>query len=220
MKALPALLAASLLLAPALHAQDAASAPAAPSPAPELAPEPAPAAAGPAPAAPAPTPVSPSGKPLDLMPTQPEPLLPPPAMPEPTLIPESPERTEKPRGTAIPQPEAERKKEKKNTTEAAENALQERIRFRQAKTRALRDPAIQAEWERAGKAHTDFEKREALKRYYKLLYARMAKLDGSLKKEIALRQNISLRRLEQRHIDPTPGRLDLSDDRYQRFDRD
>lgn len=190
MKALPALLAAVLLAAPLLRAQEAA------------------------PAAPAST-ASPT---LDLMPAQPEPLLPPPSSTEPTLIPEAPASRQKPRGNALEQPKKEQVKS--NATEAAQNALNERIRYRTAKTRALREPAVQAEWERSQTAHTDFEKREALKRYYKLLFARMAKLDGSLKKEIALRERTSLRRLEQTRVDATTGRLDLGDDRTARIDQD
>jgi hypothetical protein len=79
----------------------------------------------------------------------------------------------------------------------------ERIRFREAKTKALRDAQVQAQWERSVKAKTDYEKRAALTNYYKLLYARIAKLDNTIQKLIEERQRFSLRRLEQTRIDPT-----------------
>lgn len=62
---------------------------------------------------------------------------------------------------------------------------------------------MQEQWERAQAATTEYEKREALKSYYKLLYARMSKLDRSVIKLIDQRQQLSLRRLEQTRIDPT-----------------
>lgn len=119
----------------------------------------------------------------------------PPVETEVTLIPEQVPQN--------PKPEAAPKPEGKSKTEENAEELIERIRFREARVKALRDPQVQAEWDRAGKAKTDFEKREALKRYYKLLYARILKIDGSVKKTANLRETISLRRLEQTRIDPT-----------------
>jgi surface protein G len=177
MKTTLSLLAATLIAAP-LFAQEK---PAEPAPLPA---EPA------APAEPA-TPADPA-VPMRLEPA-PEQL-------EIPLIPETPETIEKPRGSALGMP-GERLKPNKTSTAA--NEVAERIRFRQAKTKALRDPAVQAEWANSESARTDLEKREALKRYYKLLYARIAKIDSTLKKAIELQQMSSLRRLEQTRIDPT-----------------
>ena len=130
----------------------------------------------------------------------PERLPPPsPLPPEVPLIPEEVPQTTKPRGSAIDTPRG--MKSSKTDVNAAE--LRERIRFREAKTKALRDAQVQAQWDRAALAKTDYEKREALKNYYKLLYARIAKLDGSIKKLIDQREQFSLRRLEQTRIDPT-----------------
>ena len=130
----------------------------------------------------------------------PERLPPPSSLPaEVPLIPEEVPQTTKPRGTAIDT--ARGVKTSKTDVSAAE--LRERIRFREAKTKALRDAQVQAHWERAAGAKTDYEKREALKSYYKLLYARIAKLDGSIRKLIEQREQFSLRRLEQTRIDPT-----------------
>ena len=81
--------------------------------------------------------------------------------------------------------------------------LQQRVRFREVKTRALKDPAVQSEWDRAQTVRTDYEKREALKSYYTRLYTRMAKIDRSLKKRIAEEQGRSLARLTQTRVDPT-----------------
>lgn len=210
MKAFPALILAAALLAPTVHAQET---PAAPAPQ-ETAPAPeAPAAEAPAPAPepkakPAPdlTPAQDIPMPkketgLDLMPAQDTPQM----FPEPVLIPETPESTPKPEGSAIEEPKKEKGKEKvkQDKTAAAADEMASRIRYRQAKTRALKDPAVQAEWAKAAKARTDYARREALTNYYTLLYARMEKLDASLKKEIASRQIVSLRRIKQARLDPT-----------------
>jgi hypothetical protein len=76
---------------------------------------------------------------------------------------------------------------------------------------------VQAEWDSAAKAKTDYDKREALKRYYKLLYGRILKIDSSVKKTSDLRQQAALRRLEQTRIDPTEP-LDPQE-RAERFER-
>lgn len=114
------------------------------------------------------------------------------------LIPETPELTKKPKSTTT-----EVKKERRSSTEAAADALQQRIRFRQAKTRASNDPAVQAEWARANAARTDFEKRDALKAYYKALFNRMRRVDGSLRARIAETEQRAMKRLTQTRIDPT-----------------
>ncbi len=159
---------------------------------------------------------------LDLMPAQPSQGLPAPGASEsePSLIPEAPTATERPRGSAITPPrsggtiekEGKSKKEKKSSTDLSTGELQQMIRFRQAKTRALGDPAVQAEWRQSEVARTDFEKRAALKRYYTLLYARMGKLDGSLKKQITERSLTSLHRLEQKRIEGTEQPLELAEE--------
>jgi hypothetical protein len=89
---------------------------------------------------------------------------------------------------------------RKNKTEAGIQDFAERIKFREAKTKALRDEQIQQELSNADAARKDREKREALKRYYKLLYAKILKIDGSLKKIVAQRQEQSLKQLEQSNV--------------------
>ncbi|MHA3772675.1 hypothetical protein ACXR0O_14165 [Verrucomicrobiota bacterium sgz303538] len=204
MKAFPALLLAVTLLAPTLRAQQtpATPAPPAPAPAPETPATVAPAAPKPdlTPAKDLPTPMP--SKSLDLMPAQDTPT-PVPITPESTLVPETPESTPKPTGSAIEEPKKKDGKEKPNKTEVAADQLAARVRYREVKTRALKDPAVQAEWSKSLRAHTDFEKRAALKSYYKLLFARMENLDSSLKKEIASHQTLSIRRLEQTRVEAT-----------------
>jgi type IV secretory pathway VirB10-like protein len=123
------------------------------------------------------------------------------------LIPETPAPTEKPRGTALPEGPGSTtkpgKKDKKSTTEITEAELAERIRFREAKTKALRDPAVQLQWKRSTRAETDFEKREALKSYYTLLFARIGRTDRTLTRLAATRQATAIRQLTQTRIDPT-----------------
>jgi hypothetical protein len=80
---------------------------------------------------------------------------------------------------------------KKSSTEQESDDLQARIRYREVKTKALRDPKIQQEWDRAEAAKTDPEKREYLKSYYKLLCDRMVKIDSSVKPRVdALRKSL------------------------------
>jgi hypothetical protein len=130
------------------------------------------------------------------------------AEPEVTLIPEQVVPKEKP---VAPKPDT-----KSKTEQSAEDAA-ERIHFREARIKAERDPKVQAEWDRANKAKTDLEKREALKSYYTLLYARILKIDSSVKKTADLRSAASLHRLEQTRIDPTEP-LDPQE-RAERFER-
>jgi hypothetical protein len=191
MKRLPALLAATLLPALPLFAQDKA---------PEKTSEPAaPPAAEPG-ANPAPPPLAPAGKDkdrLELMPSKPAQLLPPPI--DLPLIPEMPVPQERPRTRSVESPI----KTRDSATSAAADEVKQRIRLREAKTKAQRDPAVMAEWTRSTEVKTDYEKREALKSYYRLLYARMARIDPSLKAPIALQLQQNLARLEQTRIAPT-----------------
>jgi hypothetical protein len=88
-------------------------------------------------------------------------------------------------------------------TQVAEDAVKQRIQYRLAKNKAVRDPAVVAALETAQRAKTDLEKREAMKRYYTLLNARIRKIDGSVAKVAREREEYSTRRLEQTRIDPT-----------------
>jgi hypothetical protein len=146
-------------------------------------PEPAPAELPPLPD-PAPAPEDP-----DLMRNQPGSRL----KPEPTLMPDrTPFRPSvRPRDSSTLKPP---------TTSAD---LDARIRFRQAHTRASNEPAIQALWQESRQAPTDYQKRDALRRYYSTLYKRIVTFDKGIKPLVDERQRVSLRRLDQTRIDPT-----------------
>lgn len=116
------------------------------------------------------------------------------------LIPETLAPAEKMPERTTGEPDASRKKSK---TETAADDLKQRIRFREVKTRALSDPQVRDEWQRAEAARTDAGKREALRRFYERLYARMLRLDGSLKSRIAAAERSSLAMLRQSRIDPS-----------------
>jgi hypothetical protein len=134
---------------------------------------------------PAPVPEDP-----DLMRNQPGSRL----KPDPSLIPER-----------IPARPGERTKTRSSTLKPPTTSadLDARIRFRQAHTRAANEPAIQALWTESRVALTDYEKRDALRRYYNTLYKRIVSFDKGLKTLVDERQRLSLRRLDQTRIDPT-----------------
>jgi hypothetical protein len=142
------------------------------------------------------------------------------------LIPENIPQNAKPQGSAIPQPSSLPSSSTRNPrtapskpskTQIAEDEVKQRIQYRLAKNKAVRDPAVQAAWDAAETARTDLEKREALKRYYTLLNARIRKVDGSLSKVAIERQTAATRRLEQTRIDPTePLDPDERSDRQRR----
>jgi type IV secretory pathway VirB10-like protein len=130
------------------------------------------------------------------------------------LIPETIPQNPKPQGSAIPQPvgmgpasrpgvSSKPAAPKPSKTQVAEDEVKQRVQYRLAKNKAVRDPAVQAAWESAEKARTDLEKREAMTRYYTLLNARIRKIDGSLSKLTVERFGNATRRLQQTRIDPT-----------------
>ena len=162
--------------------------------------DPAPTAAEPAKTIAPPPPASAEKDPdrLELMPTKPAQLLPPP-LGGLSLIPEIPMPPDRSRPRTGESPI----KKRDTTTADAEDLVRQRIRMREARTKAQRDPAVQAEWDRATAVKTDYEKREAMKSYYRMLYGRMARIDASLKTPIDQQLQESLARLEQRHLAPT-----------------
>ena len=113
-----------------------------------------------------------------------------------SLIPESPIPVAKPKPKPAPSPE------KKSSTEQASDDLQTRIRYREAKTKAMQDPKVQAEWDRAHAVKTDAERRAALKSYYNLYCDRMEKIDPVVKPRVEL-----LRKSLAWRFDPGPQPL-------------
>ncbi len=100
------------------------------------------------------------------------------------------------------------KQERKSKTEVFKQGLKDRVRFRQVETLALTDRAVQVEWEHSFAARTEAEKRAALQKYYKLLYARMLKIDSSIKTMITLQATDADHRLLQTRISPTETKND------------
>lgn len=91
---------------------------------------------------------------------------------------------------------------KKNKTAESIDDVADRIKLREAKIKALKDEKIQAEWDTAQTAKTDYEKRAALRRYYTLLYTKIIKIDGSLKKLATVRMAESIKQLDQNLVRP------------------
>lgn len=131
-----------------------------------------------------------------LTPTKPDTLLPA-GSGELPLIPETISPTAKPALEKV-------KKERKSPTEAAEDALRDRIKLRQVKTKAERDPGLQALWAEGLAARTDYDQRRIWKDYYTQLYALMGRLDRTLKKaDLEALRDGDINRFKQDRIAPT-----------------
>ena len=78
-----------------------------------------------------------------------------------------------------------------------------RIRYRKARTFAEQDAAVVAAWEASRTARTDYAKRDALKRYYALIRAKVLAVDSGVASLLEERYTYSARRLEQTRVDPT-----------------
>jgi hypothetical protein len=102
-----------------------------------------------------------------------------------------------------PASEAEKKRTKLSKTEVFEQDQAVKIRFRQVHTQALADRTLEELWDKANAARKDVDKRTILKAYYKHLYARMAKIDPSLKPQIDLQAAVAEKRLTQARLTPT-----------------
>jgi hypothetical protein len=116
------------------------------------------------------------------------------------LIPEPPPLVPKPgaeESSSVPSPDQAFKKSK---TGAAISGVEQRIRFRKAKTEVLQDAKLDALRSEAYKARTDVEKRAMLKSYYTQLFDRILKIDSSLKPEVERRRKIALARLDQSRL--------------------
>ena len=129
------------------------------------------------------------------------------------LLPQTPPADSATENTDKPAQDTGKKKSKKavgpSRTDAAEDAMQLHIKLREAKTKALQDPALQAELAKADRTKTDYDRREAYKRYYVLLYARMLQIDPSLAAGINAREGTSFSRIYQYRVTPTVPRDQL-----------
>ena len=130
----------------------------------------------------------------------PEPQLAPPpttdAPVEPSLIPQV-------QTTFIKPPTFTQKQERKSKTQVAEDNLTERIHFREAKTKALTDAKVQEFWRQAQVAHTDYEKRAAMQKYYTALYDRMGQIDKSFPTLLTDARHLSIARVTQGKLEPS-----------------
>jgi hypothetical protein len=197
MKSLPLLFAsafASLVLAQdPVPPADSAPVPAQPAPLP-VEPAPPPSQANPAELPPLPDP-SPTGEAGELLRNQPGSRVKPAPQAEPSMVPEF-----------IPGARGSRERPKTRSTlrpPTTSAELDARIRFRQAHSRASSDPKIQELWEESRRVPTDGQKRDALRRYYTLLYKRMLSIDRGIAALVQERQRVSLHRLDQTRIEPT-----------------
>jgi len=77
------------------------------------------------------------------------------------------------------------------------------VRYQQVKLQALKDADIRSLHEQADAAKTDEMKRQALREYYRLLFAKMTAIDGTLKDKCDVMQQAYLRRLGQYRVSPS-----------------
>jgi hypothetical protein len=89
----------------------------------------------------------------------------------------------------------------------AENKFKEardlQVRYQEVKLQALKDDAVRSLHEQADAAKTDEGKRQALREYYRLLFAKMVSIDKDLEKKCDEMQKAYLRRLGQYRVEPT-----------------
>ena len=120
------------------------------------------------------------------------------------LIPdEAPSLVKPEEGTPATPAAAAAKTGKVSKTETFEKEILEKIRYREAKTKALADPAVIAAWDLSNVAKVDVDKRNHLKAYYKLLFARIVKIDPTLKTMVALKALEADHRVTQARLSPT-----------------
>ena len=84
-----------------------------------------------------------------------------------------------------------------NPTEDAALSLNKRHRYQTARYRALNDPEVQDALITSQKARTDRELREALRKHYTLLFAKMRKLDSTIEPLIRERESAAMSPLRE-----------------------
>jgi hypothetical protein len=125
--------------------------------------------------------------------------------PETPLMPDQTPSLVKPEAAPdeAPATDPDKKRTKTSKTEAFEQDQAVKIRFRQVHTQALADRNVIALWDKANIQRKDADKRAILKEYYKQLYARMMKIDPTLKTQIDLQALSAEKRLTQVRMTPT-----------------
>ena len=99
---------------------------------------------------------------------------------------------------------------KQFATFQSEETLRMRIRLREAQTRALNEPGIQADWATAHHTRTDPERRAKLTIYYNHLFDRMIKIDPSIAERANARRSAALARMKYTRL----GEADISDNPF------
>ena len=125
---------------------------------------------------------------------------PPRLTPTPTLL---PDEIPAPKGHPLTHPPTGAKPgptAKKQDTAAD---LDVRIRYRKARNIAESDNAVRVAWEQTRYPKNDQQKRDTLKRYYELLFAKMVSVDRGIAKLVEERRKAEAASLTQTHIAPT-----------------
>ena len=99
-------------------------------------------------------------------------------------------------------PDAKKPSPTLRTPETAAD-LDQRIRYRKARSIAESDAKVRAAWEESRAAKTDYAKRQALKRYYDTLYGKMLALDSGIAPLVEQRRDPKQASLDQLQIAPT-----------------
>lgn len=86
---------------------------------------------------------------------------------------------------------------------AGEQSRALKVRYQEVRTEAEKDPAVRAMREKASKARTFEDERAALREYYRLLFARMRKIDKSLSARCDVMERAYIARLAQTRLEPT-----------------
>ena len=134
-------------------------------------------------------------KALPLDDPSPRPSTPPSLLPD--EIPPRAKRPEKMGPPAGTKPEAKRKQE----TTAAKLDL--RVRYRKARNIAETSDRVRAAWEETRYPKSDQQKRDALRRYYDLLFAKMLGMDQGIAPLVEERRKAETALLTQTRIAPT-----------------
>lgn len=90
-----------------------------------------------------------------------------------------------------------------STSKGGAELLQQAIRIRELKTLLSRDPAVEAEKDRARRTRTPEGWRTAMRNYYAIFYKKMIAQDASLKQALEAELKVKLASLEQRRIYPS-----------------
>lgn len=124
---------------------------------------------------------------------------------EPTLIPDEPMLEYPvyvPDEPLFDEPSDTRPEPTFSKTQASIEEMKNRVKMREARTKAARDPAVLEAKAQAAAAKTFPAKREALGLYYDRLFMRMKKIDKSIEQRVDAAQAAYRRRLLQPRINP------------------